>query len=88
MALAVKDCVVAFPWLFTVNANVKRYGNQDGISEVQLAVSRNLEEWARPFRLPVRVPGRRTACATSSLLFRFTSAFTNRASASLKSPRN
>jgi hypothetical protein len=48
-----EDCVVALPWLFTANANIPRFGNQDGISEVQLAVSRDLETWARPFRTPV-----------------------------------
>lgn len=55
-----EDAVVAFPWLCTVNANVKRYGNQDGISEVQLAVSRDLEKWARPFRTPVIRRGKLT----------------------------
>jgi hypothetical protein len=53
-----EDCVVAFPWLFTVNANVPKYGNQDGISEVQLAVSRDLERWERPHRLPAIRRGR------------------------------
>lgn len=55
-----EDCVIAFPWLFTANANVPRFGNQEGISEVQLAVSRDLEKWERPFRLPVTRRGKLT----------------------------
>ncbi|HEY1784232.1 MAG TPA: hypothetical protein VGG30_01740 [Pirellulales bacterium] len=46
-----ESCVLGFPWIFTVN-NQARYGNQEGPSEVQLAVTRDLEHWERPFRLP------------------------------------
>jgi hypothetical protein len=46
-----ESCVLGFPWVFTVN-NQARYGNQEGPSELQLAVTRDLEHWERPFRLP------------------------------------
>jgi hypothetical protein len=46
-----ESCVLGFPWVFTIN-NQARYGNQEGPSELQLAVTRNLENWERPFRLP------------------------------------
>ncbi|HEX4146533.1 MAG TPA: hypothetical protein VHY91_23735 [Pirellulales bacterium] len=45
-----ESCVLAFPWIFTINNNA-RYGNQEGPSELQLAVTRDLEHWERPFRL-------------------------------------
>ncbi len=50
-AYPAESCTVAFPWIFTVN-NEARYGNQEGPGEVQLAVSRDLVEWERPFRTP------------------------------------
>jgi len=43
--------VLAFPWVFTIN-NRARYGNQEGPFEVQLAVSRDLDGFERPFRIP------------------------------------
>jgi hypothetical protein len=46
-----ESCVLGFPWIFTIN-NQARYGNQEGPSEVQLAVTRDLEHWERPFRIP------------------------------------
>ncbi|HEY1786296.1 MAG TPA: hypothetical protein VGG30_12130, partial [Pirellulales bacterium] len=46
-----ESCVLGFPWIFTIN-NQARYGNQEGPSELQLAVSRDLEHWERPFRRP------------------------------------
>ncbi|HEY5313509.1 MAG TPA: hypothetical protein VIK18_13370, partial [Pirellulales bacterium] len=46
------SCVVAFPWVFTIN-NSGRYGNHDGVCELQLAVSRDLEVWDRPLRQPI-----------------------------------
>lgn len=52
-AYAAESCVVGFPWVFTINANVPKYGNQEGPIEVQLAVSRDLETWHRPFRTPI-----------------------------------
>ncbi len=47
-----ESCTLAFPWVFTIN-NYARYGNQEGPGELQLAVSRDLEHWQRPFREPV-----------------------------------
>ncbi len=52
-AYVAESCVVGFPWVFTINANIPKRGNQEGPIEVQLAVSRNLESWSRPFRTPV-----------------------------------
>ena len=52
-AYVAESCVVGFPWVLTVSANVPRPGNQEGPIEVQLAVSRGLETWSRPFRTPV-----------------------------------
>jgi hypothetical protein len=52
-------CLIAFPWVFSINANA-RYGNQEGPFELQLGASRDLREWARPFRtacLPLGGPG-------------------------------
>lgn len=46
-----ESCTLAFPWVLTVNDN-DRFGNQDGISEIQLAVSHDLVSWDRPFRVP------------------------------------
>lgn len=48
-----ESCTVAFPWVFTVSANVPQPGNQEGPIEVQLAVSRDRETWSRPFRTPI-----------------------------------
>ena len=45
------SCVVAFPWVFTINNN-GRHGNHEGVSEIQLAVSRDLDVWDRPLREP------------------------------------
>ena len=47
-----ESCTLAFPWVFTINAKA-RYGNQEGPFEIQLAVSRDLKNWQRPFRVPV-----------------------------------
>ena len=52
-----ESCTLAFPWVFTVN-NDARYGNQEGPGELQLAVSRDLEHWERPFRVPCVPRGR------------------------------
>lgn len=46
-----ESCTLAFPWIFTINNNA-RWGNQEGPFELQLAVSRDLEHWERPFRVP------------------------------------
>ncbi|MEO7650819.1 MAG: hypothetical protein ABIZ80_10155 [Bryobacteraceae bacterium] len=47
-----ESCTFAFPWMFTVNNNV-RYGNQEGPGELQMGVSRDLVNWHRPFRTPI-----------------------------------
>ena len=52
-AYSAESCVIGFPWVFTINANVPRGGNQEGPIETQLAVSRDLEQWHRPFRTPI-----------------------------------
>lgn len=52
-AYVAESCVVGFPWVFTISANVPKRGNQEGPIEVQLAVSRDLETWSRPFRTPI-----------------------------------
>jgi hypothetical protein len=44
-----ESCLLAFPWIFTIN-NQARYGNQEGPTELQLAVTRDLLTWERPFR--------------------------------------
>ena len=54
---AAESVVVGFPWVFTINANVPQ-GNQEGPIEVQLAFSRDLEIWSRPFRTPIVPLGR------------------------------
>lgn len=46
-----ESCTLGFPWVFTIN-NKARYGNQEGPFELQLAVTRDLEHWERPFRIP------------------------------------
>ena len=50
-AYQAESCTVGFPWMFTIN-NAARYGNQEGPGELQLAVSRDLVHWDRPFRTP------------------------------------
>jgi len=50
-AYPAESCTLAFVWVFTINNNA-RYGNQEGPGELQLAVSRDLEHWERPFRVP------------------------------------
>lgn len=59
-----ESCVVAFPWVFTINNNARfptgvdafgnpRPFNHEGPCEIQLGVSRDLETWERPFRTAV-----------------------------------
>lgn len=50
-AYPAESCTLAFPWMFTIN-NQARYGNQEGPGEIQMAVSRDLVTWERPFRVP------------------------------------
>ena len=46
-----ESCVLGFPWVFTIN-NTSRFGNDEGPGELQLAVTRDLKHWERPFRVP------------------------------------
>ena len=52
-----ESCLVAFPWVFTINNSARfprnRTPNHEGPCEIQLATSRDLETWQRPFRTPV-----------------------------------
>ncbi|MCC6696215.1 MAG: hypothetical protein IT365_11350 [Candidatus Hydrogenedentes bacterium] len=50
-AYPAESCTLAFVWMLTIN-NEARYGNQEGPGELQLAVSRDLRHWERPFRVP------------------------------------
>lgn len=50
-AFLAESCALAFLWMLTINNNA-RYGNHEGPGELQLAVSRDLEHWERPFRKP------------------------------------
>ncbi|MCH2130638.1 MAG: hypothetical protein MK179_15955 [Pirellulaceae bacterium] len=51
-AYAAESCLIAFPWMMTATVNIPNVGNQEGPIEVQLAVSRDLEHWQRPYRMP------------------------------------
>ncbi|NLX99340.1 MAG: hypothetical protein GXY83_24650 [Rhodopirellula sp.] len=51
-AYPAESCTLAFPWILTVNNNA-RWGNHEGPEEIQLAVSRDLIHWERPFRTPI-----------------------------------
>ncbi|MBM82052.1 MAG: hypothetical protein CMJ78_15890 [Planctomycetaceae bacterium] len=57
-AYSAESCMIAFPWMFTATMNVPGFGNQEGPIEVQLASSRDLVRWSRPFRTPVIEPGK------------------------------
>jgi len=46
-----ESCTLAFPWLFTVTGS-HNPNPQEGPGEIQLAVSRDLAQWDRPFRTP------------------------------------
>lgn len=52
-----ESCTLAFPWVFTINNNA-RFGNHEGPSEVQLAATRDLENWDRSFRTPILPQGK------------------------------
>jgi hypothetical protein len=56
-AYAAESCLLTFPWMFTVTANVTKIGNHEGPLEVQMAVSRDLVQWERPFRTSIIRPG-------------------------------
>jgi len=49
---------IAFPWILTINNNA-RWGNHEGPQEIQLAASRDLVDWSRPFRKPIIAMGKR-----------------------------
>jgi len=52
-----ESCVVGFPWIFSINNDARfpldRIRNHEGPCEIQLAASRDLQTWERPFRTPV-----------------------------------
>lgn len=52
-----ESCTIGFPWVFTINNNA-RYGNHEGPFELQMAVTRDLETWHRPFRVPCLAMGK------------------------------
>lgn len=52
-----ESCTIAFPWLFTVTGSLKGMP-QEGPGEIQLAVTRDLQQWERPFRIPAIPRGR------------------------------
>ena len=54
---AAESCLIAFPWLISITTNVPKFGNHEGPLEVQLAVSRDLEHFERPYRTPAIEPG-------------------------------
>jgi hypothetical protein len=54
---AAESCTIGFPWMLTINNNA-RYGNHEGPGELQLAASRDLVNWERPFRTPCVPRGR------------------------------
>jgi hypothetical protein len=55
-AYQAESCTLAFLWMLTINNDAHRFEghepNQEGPGELQLAVSRDLEHWDRPFRIP------------------------------------
>ena len=57
-AYSAESCVIGFPWTFSISANLFGGRNQDGPIETQLAVTRDLEHWDRPFRTPIIPPGK------------------------------
>lgn len=52
-----ESCLVGFPWVFSINNSARfpttRTPNHEGPCEIQLATSRDLLAWERPFRTPV-----------------------------------
>ena len=48
-----ESCTIGFPWILSINNRSRGGGNDDGPQELQLAVSRDLVNWERPFRTPV-----------------------------------
>ena len=57
-AYEAESSILAFPWVFSINNQNRFDSNQEGPSEVQLASSRNLENWERHFRVPAVPRGR------------------------------
>jgi hypothetical protein len=55
-AYQAESCTIAFLWMLTINNAARNFEghepNQEGPGELQLAVSRDLEQWDRPFRTP------------------------------------
>lgn len=52
-----ESTLVGFPWVFSINNSARfptnRARNHEGPCEIQLAASRDLQSWERPFRTPV-----------------------------------
>ncbi|MEY4938593.1 MAG: hypothetical protein RIQ93_328 [Verrucomicrobiota bacterium] len=52
-----ESTLVGFPWVFSINNSARfptdRARNHEGPCEIQLAASRDLQSWERPFRAPV-----------------------------------
>ena len=57
---AAESCLLAFPWIISITTNVPKFGNHEGPLEVQLAVTRDLENFERPFRTPIIEPSETT----------------------------
>ena len=52
-----ESTLIGFPWVFSINNNARfpldRARNHEGPCEIQIAATRDLQEWERPFRTPV-----------------------------------
>ncbi len=53
-----ESVTLGFPWVFTINNNARLHPrNHEGPFELQLASTRDLRNWSRPFRVPCVAPG-------------------------------
>lgn len=57
-----ESTLIGFPWVFSINNNSRfptdRARNHEGPCEIQIAATRDLQEWERPFRTPVIPQGK------------------------------
>lgn len=54
-----ESVTLGFPWVFTINNNARlNPRNHEGPFELQLAATRDLRNWSRPFRVPCLPPGK------------------------------
>lgn len=54
-----ESVTLGFPWVFTINNNARLHPrNHEGPFELQLAATRDLRQWSRPFRVPCLEPGK------------------------------